>query len=211
MVVWCLLLTVVVLCGFFFFKQKTAYEMRISDWSSDVCSSDLAVVVPALPVDAPMPRGHDLDALLAAVTPDTRLLLLANPNNPTGTWFSHAALASFMTAVPDDVVVVVDEAYGESADAPDFGSALALLPAHPNLVVTRTFSKAYALAGLRVGYAVGHAELVAVLERVRESFNVNGVALAAAEAALADDAPPCTPCPQHARTPEAPPPSAEER
>jgi histidinol-phosphate aminotransferase len=145
------------------------------------------VMVPALPVDAAMPRGHDLDALLAAVTPRTRLLFLANPNNPTGTWFAAADLARFLAAVPEHVIVVVDEAYAEIADASDYASALALLPAHRNLVVTRTFSKAYALAGLRVGYAIGDAELVAVLARVRESFNVNCVALAAAEAALADD------------------------
>jgi len=146
-----------------------------------------AVVVPALPVDAPMPRGHDLDALRDAVTPRTRLLFIANPNNPTGTWVGAEALADFLRAVPDDVVVVVDEAYAEIADAPDYASALSLLPAHPNLVVTRTFSKAYALAGLRVGYAIAHPELAAILERVRESFNVNAVALAAAEAALADE------------------------
>ncbi|MGN6111837.1 MAG: histidinol-phosphate transaminase [Luteimonas sp.] len=151
-----------------------------------------AVVVPALPADAPMPRGHDLDALRAAVTPATRLLFIANPNNPTGTWVGAEALARFLDAVPDDVVVVVDEAYAEIADAPDYASALSLLPKHRNLVVTRTFSKAYALAGLRVGYAIAEAGLAAVLERVRESFNVNAVGLAAAEAALADE--------QHLRT-----------
>lgn len=146
------------------------------------------VVAPALPADAPMPRGHDLDALLAAITPATRLLYLANPNNPTGTWLGADALARFLAAVRDDIVVVVDEAYAEIADAPDYASALALLPRHRNLVVTRTFSKAYALAGLRVGYAVADPEVAALLERVRESFNVNAVALAAAEAALADAA-----------------------
>lgn len=147
-----------------------------------------AIVVPALPADAAMPRGHDVDALAAAVTPRTRLLYLANPNNPTGTWVAAGAMARFLDAVPDDVVVVVDEAYAEIADAPEYASALPLLATHRNLVVTRTFSKAYALAGLRVGYAVADAEVAAVLERVRESFNVNAVALAAAEAALADDA-----------------------
>jgi histidinol-phosphate aminotransferase len=98
-----------------------------------------------------------------------------------------AALARFLAAIPEHVVVVVDEAYAEIADAPDYASALSLLPRHPNLVVTRTFSKAYALAGLRVGYAIASAGVAGVLERVRESFNVNAVALAAAEAALADD------------------------
>jgi histidinol-phosphate aminotransferase len=161
------------------------------------------VVVPALPVDAAMPRGHDLDGLLAAVTPATRLLFLANPNNPTGTWFSRDALAQFLAAVPEHVLVVVDEAYGEIADAPDFGSALSLLASHPNLLVTRTFSQAYALAGLRVGYAVGGAEVVGMLERVRESFNVNCVALAAAEAALADDEHLRSTCGEKARQREA--------
>ncbi|MDN5781766.1 MAG: aminotransferase class I/II-fold pyridoxal phosphate-dependent enzyme, partial [Luteimonas sp.] len=144
-------------------------------------------VAPALPRGAGMPRGHDLDAIAAAITPATRLVYLANPNNPTGTWFAHDAFAKFLAGVPDDVLVVMDEAYAEIADAPDFASALSLLAAHRNLVVTRTFSKAYALAGLRVGYAVAHPEIAAMLERVRESFNVNAVALAAAEAALGDD------------------------
>ena len=145
-------------------------------------------IAPALPSGDPMPRGHDLDALLGAVTADTRLLYLANPNNPTGTWFTAADFGRFMAALPPRVVVVVDEAYAELADAPGFASALALLPRHRNLVVTRTFSKAYALAGLRVGYAVAAPALAAALERVRESFNLGVPALAAAEAALADEA-----------------------
>lgn len=144
-------------------------------------------VAAALPADAPMPRGHDLDAIAAAVTPATRLVYLANPNNPTGTWFPRGDFAAFVDRVPGDAIVVVDEAYAEIADAPDFGSALPLLGAHRNLVVTRTFSKAYALAGLRVGYAVAHPDVADLLERVRESFNVNAVALAAAEAALGDE------------------------
>lgn len=142
----------------------------------------------ALPQDAAMPRGHDLDALRAAIGPRTRLVYLANPNNPTGTWFSSGAFARFLADVPEQVLVVVDEAYAEFVDAPDFASALGRVAQHPNLIVTRTFSKAYALAGLRVGYAVAHPGLVAVMERVRESFNVNALALAAAEAALADEA-----------------------
>ena len=141
---------------------------------------------PALPRDHAMARGHDLDALLAAITPQSRIVYLANPNNPTGTWFDGDALAAFLSRVPEDVLVVVDEAYAEYADTGGYVSALALVDAHRNLVVTRTFSKAYALAGLRVGYAIGHPGLIAVMERVRESFNVNIVALAAAEAALGD-------------------------
>lgn len=144
-------------------------------------------IAPALPRDASMPRGHDLDAIATTITPQTRLVYLANPNNPTGTWFAHDAFAAFLARVPGDTLVVIDEAYAEIADAPDFASALSLLAAHRNLVVTRTFSKAYALAGLRVGYAVAHPNVIALLERLRESFNVNAVALAAAEAALGDD------------------------
>lgn len=148
-----------------------------------------AVCVPALPDDHPdAPCGHDLEALAAACDGDTRLLFLANPNNPTGTWFAREALATLLRQVPASTLVVVDEAYGEFLPGGDAGSALGLLSTHPNLVVTRTFSKAYALAGLRVGYAIGHPGAMAVLERLRESFNVNNVALAAAEAALADGA-----------------------
>ncbi len=145
-------------------------------------------VAAARPCDDAMPRGHDLGAILAAITPGTRLVYLANPNNPTGTWYPADAFNAFMTHVPANVIVVVDEAYAELADATDFASALSLSGRFDNLVVTRTFSKAYALAGLRIGYAVACPGLVAVLERVRESFNVNGLALVAAEAALADEA-----------------------
>ena len=145
-------------------------------------------IAPAHARDHGMPRGHDLDALLAAIGPCTKLVYLANPNNPTGTWFGGDALAAFLSRVPERVIVVVDEAYAELVDAPDFASALSLVARHANLVVTRTFSKAYALAGLRVGFAVADPGLVAVMERVRESFNVNALGLAAAEAALADEA-----------------------
>ncbi len=143
--------------------------------------------VPALPRShASAPLGHDLDALAAAVRADTRIVYLANPNNPTGTWFDDAALERFLARVPREALVVVDEAYHEYVEAPGLTSALRFAARHPNLVVTRTFSKAYALAGLRVGYLVADASVVAVIERLRESFNVNHVALAGAEAALAD-------------------------
>jgi histidinol-phosphate aminotransferase len=134
-----------------------------------------------------MPRGHDLAAIAEAVGDATRLVYLANPNNPTGTWFGGDEFAAFMDRLPPDRIVVVDEAYAEFVDAPDYASALALQPRYPNLVVARTFSKAYALAGLRVGYAIGHPGLIAVMERARENFNVNIAGLAAAEAALGDD------------------------
>lgn len=146
---------------------------------------------PALPRDhqshgEAMPRGHDLAALRAGIGPRTKLVYLANPNNPTGTWYPADEFEVFMASVPGDVIVVVDEAYAEFSDAPDYASALPLVARHPNLVVTRTFSKAYALAGLRVGFAVADEGLIAVMERVRESFNVNALGLVAAEAALGD-------------------------
>ena len=148
-----------------------------------------AIRVPALPRDhATAPLGHDLDAMAVALRDDVRLVYLANPNNPTGTWFDDAALAAFLARVPQDTLVVVDEAYAEYVEAPGLSSALHLIGAFPNLIVTRTFSKAHALAGLRVGCLFAHASVAEVLERLRESFNVNAVALAAARAALADRA-----------------------
>ncbi len=148
----------------------------------------IALRAPALPAThATAPYGHDLDALANVVRADTRIVYVANPNNPTGTWFDDAAFDRFIARIPRDVIVVVDEAYSEYVDAPGLSSALRLADRHPNLVVTRTFSKAYALAGLRVGYLVAHPSVVAVIERLRESFNVNNIALAAAEAALGDD------------------------
>jgi len=134
-----------------------------------------------------MPLGHDLAALAAMLSQGTRLVYLANPNNPTGTWFTRAELERFLGRVPAGTLVVVDEAYAEFvAPGEEPGSALSLCRRFPRLIVTRTFSKAYGLAGLRVGYAVAHPGVVALLERLRESFNVNALGLAAAEAALAD-------------------------
>ena len=146
-----------------------------------------SLCVPALAADHPSaPYGHDLIAMAKAIRADTRIVYLANPNNPTGTWSDDASLAAFLDAMPQDVLVVVDEAYHEYVDAPGLTTALRFADTHPNLIVTRTFSKAHALAGMRVGYLVAHPSVVAVLERLRESFNVNAVALAAAEAALSD-------------------------
>lgn len=132
--------------------------------------------------------GHDLDAMAAAITERTRVVYLANPNNPTGTGFTAAALRTFMARVPASVVVVLDEAYTEYV-APDAGlpNGIELQSEYPNLVVTRTFSKAYGLAGQRVGFAVANPQITDLLNRVREPFNVNRVALAAAQAALADE------------------------
>lgn len=143
-------------------------------------------VAPALPAGHAMALGHDPEALLRACGGETRLLFLANPNNPTGTWLEPAQLAALLARVPPATLVVVDEAYQEYQPQCEPGSAARLLPRHANLVVTRTFSKAHGLAGLRLGYALAAAPVIAVLERLRQSFNGNAIALAAAEAALAD-------------------------
>lgn len=145
-------------------------------------------LAPALPRAHAMARGHDLDAIVAAVDGNTRLVYLANPNNPTGTWYAGDAFERFLARLPADVLVVVDEAYREYVTAPEYVSASAWLHRDPRVIVTGTFSKAHALAGLRVGYALAAPGLIAVLERVRESFNVNALGLAAAAAALADTA-----------------------
>jgi histidinol-phosphate aminotransferase len=130
--------------------------------------------------------GHDLKAMADAINDRTRLVYIANPNNPTGTWLRAPALKTFLAAVPEHVVVVLDEAYCEYVDSSEYPDSLAWLVSYPNLVVTRTFSKAYGLAGLRVGYAVSHRDLADLMNRVRPPFNVNSLALAMATAALQD-------------------------
>ena len=130
--------------------------------------------------------GADLGAMLDAVDDDTAIVFLANPNNPTGTWVTESALVEFLDALPQQVWVVLDEAYFEYVDAPGYPDGITLLARYPNLIVTRTFSKIYGLAGLRVGYAVSSTEAADLLNRVREPFNVNSMALAGAVAALQD-------------------------
>jgi histidinol-phosphate aminotransferase len=129
---------------------------------------------------------HDLDAMAAAVTPRTRLVFVCSPNNPTGTVVSRAELERFLAAVGPEVVVAFDEAYREFVTDPDAADGLALIDRHPNLVVLRTFSKAYRLAGMRVGYAVGSAEVATALRKVCSPFSVSSIAQAAAIAALGD-------------------------
>ncbi len=138
--------------------------------------------------DSAMPHGHDASQLAAMVDDDTRILFIANPNNPTGTWLSPAAIESLLEQVPARVMVVLDEAYCEYQSPDQRPDSRAWLDRYPNLVVTRTFSKAYGLAGMRVGYALSHADIADRLNRVRQPFNVNSLALAAAEAALGDEA-----------------------
>ncbi len=146
-----------------------------------------ARVADALPADAEQAYGHDLDAMMAEISPRTRLVFIANPNNPTGTWVTRDALERFIRAVPEQVAIVVDEAYFEYVDEADYPNALEWLNVYPNLIVTRTFSKIYGLAGLRVGYAVSSPALCDLFNRVRQPFNGNSLALAAACAALDDD------------------------
>ncbi|MEK6710962.1 MAG: histidinol-phosphate transaminase [Nitrospinota bacterium] len=131
---------------------------------------------------------HDLEAMAARVDEGTKAVFIANPNNPTGTAVGERALRRLLERVPERTLVVVDEAYCHFAHREDYPDAVKLLAEFPNLVALRTFSKVYGLAGLRVGYGVAHPEVISALERVREPFNVNSLALAAAEAALEDRA-----------------------
>ena len=146
-----------------------------------------AVIVPA------KEWGTDLDAMAKAINENTRVIYIANPNNPTGTWIEEAALRRFLDKVPEQVIVVLDEAYFEYAihpamNAHNYPDGMHLLNQYPNLIVSRTFSKAYGLAGLRVGYAISQAVIADLLNRVRQPFNVNSLALLAATAALHDQA-----------------------
>lgn len=139
-----------------------------------------AIEVPALNY------GHDLDAMRANVTPNTRMIFIANPNNPTGTLVPQQKLKQFIQSLPESVICVLDEAYDEFVSAEGQSDSLSWLKECPNLLITRTFSKAYGLAGLRVGYAFSSPEMADLLNRVRQPFNNNMLALAAAEAALMD-------------------------
>jgi histidinol-phosphate aminotransferase len=130
--------------------------------------------------------GHDLDAMAAAIDDETYVVWIANPNNPTGTLLAADALEAFVKRVPERVLVVIDEAYNEYLAPEQKAESVKWLRRHPNLIVTRTFSKAYGLAGLRVGYALAHASVADIMNRVRQPFNVNSLALAAASAALDD-------------------------
>jgi histidinol-phosphate aminotransferase len=143
--------------------------------------------VGATGVTVPAQRwGHDLPAMAGAVTERTRVVFIANPNNPTGTWVEERELDAFLMAIPDNVVVVLDEAYGEYVEEGYLPDGLQYLDRYPNVIVTRTFSKAYGLAALRIGYAFAHPDITNVLNRVRQPFNVNSLALRAAVAALGD-------------------------
>jgi histidinol-phosphate aminotransferase len=140
-----------------------------------------AIVVPA------RDHGHDLNAMSAAIAEDTRIVFIANPNNPTGTFAPAAAIDAFLASVPPDVVVVLDEAYNEYLEPELRFDSTEWVRRYPNLIVSRTLSKAYGLAGLRVGFALAQPELTDLMNRVRQPFNVNSLAQAAAVAAIADE------------------------
>ncbi len=148
---------------------------------SQVCGAGMKAV--------PMTKDYryDLDGILRAITPKTKLIFIANPNNPTGTYVTAGEVESFLSKVPDHIVVCFDEAYVDFVDAEDFPKMLSFVKeGRPNVVVLRTFSKAYGLAGLRIGYGAASKEMVDYLHKVRQPFNVNSVAQAAAVAALDD-------------------------
>ncbi|HIL02980.1 MAG TPA: histidinol-phosphate transaminase [Candidatus Thioglobus autotrophicus] len=139
-----------------------------------------AVVIPANDF------GHDLNAMLASITDNTKLVFVANPNNPTGTLLSYDAVYAFLSKVPSSVIVVLDQAYIEYLDTTDL--SIGWLNEFDNLIITRTFSKAYGLAGLRVGYSISNPEIADYLNRIRQPFNVNHIAQSAATAAIFDEA-----------------------
>lgn len=134
-------------------------------------------------------HAHDLQAMTAAITPKTKLVIIANPNNPTGTMVTEEDLTRFLQQAPKNVIVLLDEAYAEYVEDERFPDSLAYLRAHPDqpILIARTFSKAYGLAGLRIGCGIGSPELISLMNRIRPPFNVNSLALAAAEAALQDE------------------------
>jgi histidinol-phosphate aminotransferase len=137
-------------------------------------------IAEALPEGHAQPLGHDLDAMARWSAPEPRLVFIANPNNPTGTWLDCGRAGALHREPAGRVIVVVDEAYFEYVSEPGYPDASRWLERFPNLVVTRTFSKAYGLAGLRIGYALSSPEIADVLNRVRQPFNANSLAQAAA-------------------------------
>lgn len=129
---------------------------------------------------------YDLSAMLSAITSKTKIIFIANPDNPTGTYVTKKEVENFVKAVPSDILIFLDEAYYEYAPKKDYPDSFSLMQRHKNVLFTRTFSKFYALAGLRIGYGVGDHSLIDILNRIREPFNVNSIAQEAALAALSD-------------------------
>ena len=165
-------------------------DALVNAWPSFVCYRMGARMMGAAEITVPLTPEHayDLDALAAAINADGRskLVFLANPNNPTGTVFGHQALKAFLTKIPADVVVVIDEAYAEFVHHDDPVDAVAIVNARPRTMMLRTFSKAYGLAAYRVGYGIGDVEVISMLDRLRDAFNVSSLAQVAALAALDD-------------------------
>ena len=131
--------------------------------------------------------GHDLQSMLEAINKDTKIVFIANPNNPTGTFIKKNEMIRFLEKVPSQVIVLLDQAYFDYSNYESEDVSFSLVEDFPNLIISRTFSKAYGLAGLRVGYSVSSSNIADYLNRVRQPFNVNSLALAAAESALKDD------------------------
>ena len=176
------------------YQLATAYidpgDEAVTPWISFEAYPISVQTMGGILVRVPLTGGHafDLDAVAAAVTERTKLVFLATPNNPTSTAVSTAAIARLLESVPDDVVVLVDEAYREFADPALGDPVVELLPRFDNVAVARTFSKAYGLASLRVGYVMAHPEITSAIDKCLIPFNVNGLAQAAALATLGDDA-----------------------
>ncbi|HEY1076177.1 MAG TPA: histidinol-phosphate transaminase [Fontimonas sp.] len=167
----------------------SAYAFAVYALAAQAQSAD-SVVVPARPADDAMPYGHDMAAFAETLKsrPDVSLVFIANPNNPTGTWLPPADIEAFLEQVPAHVIVALDEAYFEYQAPSLRPDTRRWLDRFPNLLVARTFSKVYGLAGLRVGYALSHPTVADLLNRVRQPFNNNSLALLAAEVALDDQA-----------------------
>ena len=146
-----------------------------------------AIAAGANPVVVPTTNWkYNISSILNSINSNTKLIYIANPNNPTGSWINQQSLESFLQNVPSHIVVVIDEAYYEYIDNPDFPDSLYLQKLFPNIIVTRTFSKAYGLAGLRIGYSISNSNIASFLNNARDIFNVNSQALIAAQIALQD-------------------------
>lgn len=164
----------------------TGAEVIISDYAFATFSI-ITHAHQATPIFTPAREwSHDLTVMTQAITENTRIIFIANPNNPTATWVSENELLEFLKKIPPRVIVVVDEAYCEFAQHPNYPDTIKLQQQFANLVTTRTFSKAYGLAGLRLGYLIAHEKCIDFLERIRLPFSVNRIAQAAAIAALND-------------------------
>lgn len=163
------------------------HAFAIYQLATQAVGADYVLASPTDGVNGPV-YGHDLQAIRELVNDKTALVFIANPNNPTGTYLSSSWLKDFIDSLPQQTICVLDEAYFEYVKASDYSTALDWLDECPNLMVTRTFSKAYGMAGLRIGYSVSSIDVAELLNRVRQPFNVNSLALAAAQLALLDDA-----------------------